>query len=277
MQHTDGMFTSVRALKVYHQSWLPEGECKAILLIIHGLGEHSSRYTNVTEYFVPRGYAVYSFDNIGHGRSEDGREVIERFEDLTTPINVLYEMIRKQHPEKPVYIYGHSLGGLITSFHLLDRQEDFKGAVVSAPVVKIPKNISPVTVAMGKVLSAFAPKMGLIQLDAAGISRDEAVVHAYNNDPLVFHGKTPARLSAEMLRAMMRVTAEVEKISLPLFILQGSADHLVDPEGAQMLYERASSKDKILKVYEGLYHEVHNEPERGVMFQDLETWLNARI
>lgn len=277
MQHTDGMFTSVRALKVYHQSWLPEGECKAILLIVHGLGEHSSRYINVTDYFVPRGYAVYSFDNIGHGRSEDGREVIERFEDLTAPVDQLVSMIREQHPSMPIFIYGHSLGALITSFHLLDHQADFKGAIISSPLVTIPAHISPMTVRLGKVLSVVAPKVGLIKVESSSLSHDKSVVEAYINDPLVFHEKTPARISAEMLRAMTRVTEEVQKITLPIFILQGSSDYLVDPNGAQLLEKKAGSNDKTLKIYDGFYHEVHNEPEREVMFKDLEGWLNAHV
>ena len=116
---------------------------------------------------------------------------------------------------------------------------------------------------MGKLLSRIAPKVGVLALDATAISRDPAVVKAYADDPLVFHGKTPARLAAEMLKAMMRVTAETDKITLPFIVVQGSEDKLVDPAGAQMLYDKAGSKDKTLKIYKGLYHEVHNEPERA--------------
>lgn len=277
MRHIDGMFTSVRDLRVYHQAWLPDGEIKAIIFIIHGLGEHSGRYVNVVNHFVPLGYAVYSFDNIGHGRSDDGREVIERFEDLTAPIKQVLALIHQEHPEKPVFIYGHSMGALITSFHLLDRQAEFKGAIISAPLVTIPAHVSPMTVKLGKILSVIAPKMGIVAVDPSSLSHDKEVVNRYINDPLVFHKKAPARISAEMLRAMMRVTAEVERITLPLFILQGSSDYLVDPNGAQLLVKKASSADKTLKVYEGLYHEVHNEPEREAMFRDLEAWLQAHI
>jgi len=277
MRHTDGIFTSVRDLKVYHQAWLPEGEIKSIILIIHGLGEHSGRYTNVTNYFVPRGYAIYSFDNIGHGKSDNGREEINRFEELTAPATAMTAIIKEWPPQSPIFIYGHSMGALITSFHLLDRQADFKGAIISAPLVTVPAHVSSMTVRLGKILSVIAPRMGLVNVDPSSLSRDKTVVEAYINDPLVFQKKAPARISAEMLRAMMRVTAEVEKISLPLFILQGSSDYLVDPNGAQLLEKKAGSTDKTLKIYEGLYHEVHNEPERELMFKDLETWLENRI
>lgn len=277
MRHFEGTFKSVRDLKIYHQAWLPDGEIKAIVMIVHGVGEYSSRYTNVVNHFVPLGYAIYSLDHIGHGKSDGEREMLDRFEDFTAPLTTFYKKIVEQHPGIPVFIYGHSMGALITSFYLLDCQAQFKGAVISAPPVVVPANINAFTITMGKVLSAIAPKMGLIGLDTNNLSHDKQVVETYVNDPMVFHGKMPARLSAEMLRAMTRVSAEADKITLPLFILQGSGDHLVDPAGAKMLFEKASSTDKTLKIYDGLYHEVHNEPEREVMFKDLEEWLAAHL
>lgn len=277
MQHIEGTFKSVRDLNIYYQGWLPDGEVKAVLFLVHGVGEYCGRYMNVVNRFVPLGYAIYGLDHIGHGKSDGEREGIVRFEDYTEPLKTYYKMVTGWQPGKPVFIYGHSLGGLITSLYLLDHQSDFKGAIISAPSVKVPANISPLTVTMGKIISVIAPKAGLVGLDTSYLSHDKAVVDAYNADPQVFHGKMPARLSAETLRAMMRVTAEAEKISLPMFILQGSGDIIVDPAGAQMLYEKASSKDKTLKIYEGFYHEVHNELEREIMFKDLEAWLQAHI
>jgi alpha-beta hydrolase superfamily lysophospholipase len=250
---------------------------KAVLFLVHGVGEYCGRYTNLVNHFVPLGYAVYGLDHIGHGKSGGEREMVNRFEDFTETLVTYYKMVSDWQAGKPIFIYGHSMGGLITSFHLLDRQADFKGAVISAPAVKVPDNISPLTITLGKVLSVIAPKMGLIGLDTSYLSHDKSVVDTYNADPQVFHGKMPARLSSEMLRAMMRVTEEAGKITLPLFILQGSGDRIVDPAGAPMLYEKVSSKDKTLKMYEGLYHEVHNEPERETMFKDLEAWLQTRF
>jgi len=169
------------------------------------------------------------------------------------------------------------MGGLIASYYLLDHSSDFRGAVLSAPAVKLSHTISHGIIIVGKILSALAPRMGILALDPQGISCDEDVVEAYVNDPLVFHGKTPARLAAEMLKAMQRVTAEVEKISLPFIVIQGGEDRLVDPGGAQMLYERAGSEDKTIKVYKGLYHEVCNEPERARVLNDVEAWLAAHV
>ena len=277
MDHREGNFKGVRNAKTYYQAWLPEGNVKAVLLIVHGLGEHSGRYMNVVNHFVPLGYAVYGLDHIGHGKSEGKREFVERFEDYTDTLTVYCEMVKGRQPGKPLFLLGHSMGGLITSCYLLDHQADFIGAVISAPLIKASGNISPVTILMGKILSALAPKMGLLALDVNAISRDPKVVKAYVNDPLVFHGKTPSRLAAELLKAMMRVMAEAGKITLPFIVLQGSEDKLVDPAGAQTLYDKASSKDKTIRIYEGLYHEVFNEPERARVLKDVETWLTVHV
>jgi acylglycerol lipase len=277
MKHTEGNFKGVRDTNIYYQGWLPDKEVKAVILLVHGLGEHSGRYVNFINHFVPLGYAVYGLDHIGHGKSDGGREVVERFEDFTDNLTIYYNMVKVWQPAKPTFLLGHSLGGLIASYFLLDHQADFKGAIISAPAIKVSSAISPITITMSKILSALAPKAGVLALDATSISRDPEVVQAYVNDPLVFHGKTPARLAAEMLKAMQRVTADVEQISLPFITVQGGSDKLVDPDGTHMLYDRSSSKDKTIKVYEGMYHEVLNEPEHETVLNDIETWLKAHI
>jgi acylglycerol lipase len=277
MKHTEGKFKGVREANIYYQGWAPDGEVKGVLFLVHGLGEHCCRYENHVNYFVPKGYAIYGLDHLGHGKSDGQQEVIDRFSDYTDTLAIYYKMVKGWQTGKPIFIMGHSMGGLISCYYLLDHQADFKGAILSAPAIKVSDNISTTTITMGKLLSVIAPKAGVLALDPTGISRDPEVVKAYVEDPLVFHGKTPARLAAEMLKAMQRVTEEVEKITLPIIVVQGSEDKLVDPDGAQMLYDRAGSKDKTLKIYQGAYHEVHNEPEREIMFKDVETWLASRL
>jgi acylglycerol lipase len=277
MNHIEGSFKGVRNANIFHQAWLPEGKAKAVLLVVHGLGEHSGRYMNVVNHFVPLGYAVYGLDHIGHGRSEGMREVVERFTDYTDTLTIYYEMVKGWQTGNPTFLLGHSMGGLIVPYYFLDHQDDFRGAVISAPLLKVSDDISQATIIIGKILSALAPKMGLLAVDANGISCDPEVVEAYVNDPLVFHGKTPARLAAELLKAMLRVTAEADKITLPFIVVQGDEDKLVDPGGAQMLYDKAGSTDKTIKIYEGLYHEVFNEPERARVLKDVETWLAAHV
>jgi len=277
MDHIEGNFKGVRNTNIYYQAWLPAGDVKAVLLVVHGLGEHSGRYMNVVDHFVPLGYAVYALDHIGHGKSDGDREIVANFEDFTDTLTIYFNMVKDWQKDKPVFLLGHSLGGAIVSYYLLDHQADFKGAVISAPAVKVGDSISALTITMSKVLSKLAPKMGVLALDATTISKDPLVVQAYVNDPLVFHGKTPARMGAEMLSAMQRISAEAGKITLPIIIVQGGDDKLVDPAGAQMLNDMASSKDKTLEIYPGMYHEVFNEPNRLRVLKDVETWLAAHL
>ena len=277
MKHQEGFFKGVRDTNIYFQSWSPESEPRAILLIVHGLAEHSGRYMNLVNHFVPLGYGLYGIDHLGHGRSDGTRVFVERFEDYTNTLKVYFDMIRCWQPRKPVFLVGHSMGGLISAVYLLDHQAELTGAVLSGVAVKVPSNITSVILYVGKVLSALVPKFGLLGLDAAGVCRDPAVVQAYVSDPLVYTGKTTARLAAEMLKAMQYVSAEASRITLPIMMVQGSADRLVDPAGSKMLYEAVSSADKAIRIYDGFYHEVFNEPEHDKVLRDIEIWLEAHL
>ncbi len=274
MKHQEGFFKGVRDASIYFQNWSPESEPKAILLIAHGLAEHSGRYMNIVDYFVPRGYAGYGLDHFGHGKSSGTRVYVRRFEDYTDTLQIYLDRIR---PNKPVFLIGHSMGGLIGAIYLLEHQAGLTGAVLSGPAVKVPDKITPAVVFVGKVLSALMPKFGLLGLEAEGVCRDPAVVNAYVNDPLVHRGKTTARLAAEMLKAMRRISTQAGKITLPIMIVQGGSDRLVDPAGARMLYDRISSTPKEIRIYEGFYHEVFNEPERERVLTDVEGWMESRL
>jgi alpha-beta hydrolase superfamily lysophospholipase len=277
MKHQEGFFKGVRDANIYFQGWLPESELKAVLLIVHGLAEHSGRYMNIVNHFVPLGYAVFGIDHLGHGKSEGTRVYVKRFEDYTNTLKTYFDRIRRWQPGKPIFLVGHSMGGLISAVFLLDHQAALTGAVLSGAAVKVPNNITPAILVVGKILSALMPRFGLIGLDAKGVSRDPAVVQAYVSDPLVFKGKTTARLAAEMLKAMQYVSAAATRITLPIMILQGSADKLVDPAGAQMLYDLVSSADKEIRIYDGFYHEVFNEPEHDKVLRDVEIWLKSHL
>jgi acylglycerol lipase len=277
MKHQEGFFTGVRDARIYYQYWLPKGEAKAVLLIAHGLAEHSGRYMNVVNHFVPLGYAVYGIDHLGHGKSDGTRVYVERFADYTDTLKRFFDMVRDWQPEGPIFLIGHSMGGLIGALYLLDHQAELTGAVLSGPAVKVAGGIPPAVVFAGKVLSVVLPTFGVMGLEADGVCRDPAVVKAYCNDPLVCTGKITARWGAESFKAMRRIAADAGRITLPLLILQGGADRLVDPNGAQMLYAEVSSVDKTIKVYDGFYHEVFNEPEHDQVLRDVETWLEAHL
>ena len=277
MKHQEGYLKGVRDTDIYYQYWLPEDEPEAILLVVHGLAEHSGRYMNVVNFLVPSGYAVYGIDHMGHGKSDGKKGYVQRFEDYTTTLKKYFDMVREWQPEKPIFLVGHSMGGLISAAYLLKYQDELTGAVLSGPGIKVPDTISQATIFAGNILSFIMPKAGLVQLDAEGVSRDPAVVDAYASDPLVYTGKITARLGAELLKAMKRVTEQAPKIRLPIMIVQGSDDKLVDPSGAQLLYDLVSSKDKTIKIYNGFYHEVFNEPEHELVLNDVKIWIETQL
>jgi acylglycerol lipase len=277
MKHETGEFQGARGLNIFYQCWLPEGEAKAVLLVVHGLGEHSGRYMNLVNRFTPLGYAVYGLDHIGHGRSGGMRVFVERFGDFTDTLKIFFDMVRGWQPGKPVFLVGHSLGGLIGSIFLLEHQNELAGAVLSAPAIKISDSVSQLTLFSARALSSLVPKLGLTALDANAVSSDPAVVQAYVDDPLVYKGKATVRLTAEGIKAIERVTRDVSQIRLPLLIMQGSADGLVEPGGAKMLYEQAASTDKTYKVYDGFYHEIMNEPDHARVLDDMQAWIEGRL
>jgi acylglycerol lipase len=275
VQHREGNFTGLKNLELYYQAWLPEGGPVAVLLVVHGLAEHSSRYGNVVDYFVPRGYAVYAPDHRGHGRSGGQRAYVERFNDYLADLKTFFDMVRGWHPDQKIFVVGHSMGGTISLTYALRHQDELDGLLLSGASVKVGESISPLVIAVGKLIAVLLPKMGVVVLDASTISRDPAVVAAYDNDPLVYRGKVPARTGAELIGTMQALPDQVSQLRLPILIMHGTDDRLGDPQGSQWLFQSVGSSDKTLKLYEGYYHEIFNEPEHERVLADVETWLAA--
>jgi alpha-beta hydrolase superfamily lysophospholipase len=277
MQHKEGTFKGLNGLELYHVAWLPDKEIKAVIIAVHGLAEHIGRYKNVVDYLIPRGYAIYGLDHRGHGKSQGIKGYVDRFDDYITDLKTFHDMVRKEQPDKKIFMLGHSLGGLIAVAYAVKYQEGLAGLIASAPLLKIGASVSPATVFMAKIIAALAPKMGVTTLDASAISRDQAVVDTYVNDPLVYRGKTSARLGVELIEITTNIPEMIPTITLPLLVMYGTEDRLCDPEGSKMLYYKAGSMDKTLKAYEGLYHEIFNEPEHEAVLADVEVWLSTRV
>ena len=276
MIHSDGRFKGARNTCIAYQTWLPDGKVKAAILLIHGLGEHSGRYADLVNYLIPLGYAIYAVDHIGHGKSDGIRKHVKTFSDFTDTLDIFLERIKEWHGANPLFILGHSMGGLIASHFLMKSQDHFSGIILSAPALKISDSVPPLKIIIGKILAVVLPKVGILPVNPHMISRDPAVVQAYLDDSLIHKGQTSARLASELVNAMQRVHAGAATISLPILILQGTEDAIVHPDGAQQFYDAVGSTDKTLKLYDGLYHEVFNEPEKAQVFSDLKTWLAAR-
>lgn len=280
MYHQVGNFEvstqTVSSLNIFHQCWLPEGEVKAVVIVVHGLGEHSGRYRNVVNTLVPQGYAIHALDHIGHGQSDGMRKYVDRFEDFISTLHTFSGLVRAQYENQPVFLLGHSMGGLIATRYLLDYQHEFSGAVLSAPALKVTNEMHPFVLWLGQLLAKILPRLRLVGLDNATLCRDPAVLDAFLNDPLTCSQKSTLRLGAEIMGAMGEVRARFAHIELPLLVLQGSGDRMVHPQGAQLLHDASVSSDNTLKVYEGWYHELFNEPECEVVLADMLCWLEQR-
>jgi acylglycerol lipase len=269
-----GYLAGAGGRRIYWQSWTPESEPKALIMIVHGAGEHSGRYGHVAEALVEDGYAVYALDHRGHGRSDGPRALIDRLDSAVADLDRLVNEALAEHPALPVFVLGHSVGGTIAVRYALDHQGRLTGVVLSGPLAAIDA-AAPLRFA-GRVLSVVVPTLPLIAVDPALVSRDPQVVAAYQSDPLVHHGKLPVRTLAELISAIDQFPDAVRAITVPTLILYGSADRLCPPSGSGMLGERIGSEDKTVKAYEGLYHEILNEPERDEVLADIRAWLSAR-
>jgi alpha-beta hydrolase superfamily lysophospholipase len=272
MEHTESRFRGADGLELYMQSWRPDGRPKAVLAIVHGHGEHSGRYRNVFEYFAPRGYALHAYDLRGHGRSSGQRGSIHDWADYREDTRTFLGLVRAGEPGIPLFLFGHSLGGLIVLDYGLHTTDDLKGVVASGPVLG-PPQIPAALLGLSKVLSRVWPRFSLNSgLDATAISRDPAVVKAYVEDPLV-HSKGTARLGAEMLRTTEWVQAKAAEWRLPLLIVHGADDRLAPPAFSRQFFEKVAIADKTRIEYPGGFHEPHNDLEKATVFADIERWI----
>jgi acylglycerol lipase len=264
-------------LDLYAQAWLPEHHVRSVIVVAHGLGEHSGRYAGLAEGLVGAGHAVYAHDHRGHGRSPGARANIDRFEHLVSDFGAFAGRAARQHPDAPVFLLGHSMGGAVAFAAALRLSAAVRGVVLSAPALATADTGSGTRKLLARVLSTVAPNTGVWRIDAAAISRDPAVVRAYADDPLVHHGAVPARTVVELLDAMAGFLFQAPKLRLPTLVLHGTRDALVPVEATRPVYQALDVQKRTIKYYEGLFHEVFNEPERAQVLADLLQWLEARL
>lgn len=271
-EHIEGRFTGAARGTIYWQGWAPDGDLKGVVVLSHGYAEHGGRYAHVAERLAADGFVTYAADHRGHGRSEGTRANVNRMSEVVADVDAMIDLATGEHPDVPVFLYGHSMGGLIALRYAIDHQSKLDGLVLSGPAVVTTVG-SKLERTAAKLLSRITPNLRPTPLDSSQISRDPEVVRKYDADPLVYRGKIPVRTGAESLIAADAAIAQLAKLRLPLLIVQGTEDKLVSPMGAQLVAGTASSEDITLKMYDGLYHEVHNEPEQQTVLDDIAAWL----
>lgn len=274
MKHRDMEFPGCGDTNLYGQAWLPEQLPRAAIVISHGLAEHSGRYAALAGQLVENGFAVYAMDHRGHGRSGGPRANVERFDYLVSDLGTFVGRAQREHPGVPVILLGHSMGGAIALGCALKYESALRALVLSAPALAVEEQPSRLKLLTIKALSSLRPETGVLTLPARAISRDPQVVRAYENDPLVFHGAIPARTVAELLDAMQALQAKAHELRLPVLIQHGSADELVPLSATHPVYQRLGlAKRRTLQIYDGLFHEIYNEPEKDRVIRDLGNWL----
>ena len=273
----EATFEAADGLQLFERRWLPKGDAKAVVALVHGGAEHSGRYAHVAAFLNGHGYALAAYDLRGHGRSEGPRMLVRSAEKHLDDAERFLGRLRQTWPQRPLFLLGHSLGGAIATLLVLARPVEVDGLVLSGPFLQLGEDLSPLRIGAAKVLGRLLPRLPVEKLDATYISRDEAVVRGYEADPLVYHGGIPARSAAAIIPAFQRIEAEEVGLRVPLLVLHGTDDRLADVEGSKRLYRRAGSEDKTLKLYEGFYHEVLNEPEKERVMEDLRAWLEAHL
>ncbi len=273
----EGSLTAPRCGQLYCRNWQAEGDCRAVVMIVHGMGEHCARYQPLAESLNNAGYAVCALDLPGHGRSEGTPGFQERFSDMVGAALALRDLIDEWYPGKPVFLLGHSMGGLISTLVLEGHQQRFQGGMLSGPAIQSPLQPGFFQFLIIRILSSVAPRSGVLQLDAEGVSRDPAVVKDYMEDPLVYHGKISARLVNELFAAMGEARERAGQITLPMLLMHGGSDAMTSPEGSEFLHQHIGSQDKTLRIYDGLFHEIFNEVEAPQIYAEMIAWLDNHL
>jgi alpha-beta hydrolase superfamily lysophospholipase len=277
MNQIEGEFKGIKDLKIYYQAWIPESP-KAVIQLVHGGFEHSGRYQNVVNELIPKGYAIYASDHRGHGKSEGIRNYIKSFDQFIEDEKIFYEILKKQHPNLPIFMLGHSLGSFIAIYFTKKYESLLDGLILSGTGTSPGLETSGFLKLIAGFFSKIAPKMKLNpRINAKFLSHDLEVVKSYKNDPLVNANKITARLSYEMVKNFKEFKTFIGNFKLKLLVQCGSEDKLI--KGAEILNDLFKMKDKTIKIYEGLYHEVYNEIEkdRKIVLNDLSNWLNNHI
>jgi alpha-beta hydrolase superfamily lysophospholipase len=276
MDHTEGTLTGHGGTELYYQRWWPEEAPRAALAIVHGYGEHSGRYGNVVDWFVLRNYAVHAFDLRGHGRSAGQRGYIEGWTEVRGDIRAFLERVHEDAPELPVYLVGHSLGGMCALNYALHHPEGLQGVVASGPLL-CPLPLPPLRLLAGKLLSRALPRLPMkAELEVEALSRDPAVVEAYRTDPLVLRQGTP-RTAMQVTDAIDWTLAHAAELALPCLIVHGGADRLAQPEASQAFYAGVPHDDKERIEYDGYYHEVFNDVGKERVLADVEAWVARHL
>lgn len=266
---------SASGLNLLVRSWKPTSPPRAVVAIVPGLNSHGGYYVWAGEQLAAAGFAVYVVDLRGRGKSEGERFYIDSISDYISDVHDMVKLAKSREPGLPVFLLGHSAGGVISCLYTLEHQEELTGLVCEDFAFKVPA--PDVVLAVFKGISHLAPHAHIFKLKNEDFSRDPAAVKAMNADPLIENETQPNETLAELVRADERLEKEFPLITLPVFILHGTDDKVTKPSGSQFFYDTAGSADKTLKLYEGHFHDLLNDVGKEGVLADITAWIDARI
>lgn len=275
LPHSEERFDGVGGVRIFVRSWRPDGHVRGVVVIVHGFNSHSGEYQWVAEQCVATGLAVYAPDLRGRGHSDGERFFVNAFGEWVSDVAMVVAMAKSREPGLPVFMLGHSAGGVVACMYTLEHQGELAGLICESFAHEVPA--PDFALAVFKGLSHVAPHAHILRLKNEDFSRDPAVVAAKNHDPLIAHEIQPTQTLAEMVRADERLRREFPLITLPVLILHGTADKATRPSGSERFYEAAGSRDKTLNLYNGHVHDLLNDVDKDEVMADITGWIDARI
>lgn len=271
----ESSFEGVGGLKIATRSWEANGNPRAVMILIHGFNAHSGYMVWPGEQFAANGFAVHALDLRGRGKSEGERFYVEEFSDYLADVDKLVDIARSENPALPVYVLGHSAGGVIASSYVFEHQDEIAGLICESFAFDV--GLPHLVQLALQGVSYLTPHLHVFSLNNADFSRDPDAVAAMNNDPLIAKESQPAETASEMLKAAERLKENMPKFTVPVFIIHGTDDKATRPVGSQYFYDTAASTDKTLKLYEGHYHDLLNDVDKELVMADIQNWLNERL
>lgn len=278
VEHRETRLRGHGGVDLYAQSWRPTAPARGVVVIVHGLKDHSARYADFAQHLATLGLAVHAFDLRGHGRSGGARAEVSALGDYVADLETFAAQVKAAEPGLPLVVMGHSMGGAIAMTYALERPGELQGLVLSAAALRLGPDVSPSLVKITRKLGRKHPDWRVLKLKPKWFSRDPAVVaDVAGADPLVDPRKIPASTAAALIDGIERIQADMEKLAVPVLILHGDADRITPPEGSRELFRRAGIADKQLKIYSDNYHDLLHEPQSDLIIADVTAWLVRRV
>lgn len=271
MQSQTSTFENKAGLKIFTRTWLPEGDTRGIIIITHGLNSHSGYYQWAAEQFTAQNYAVYAPDQQGRGKSEGERFYTDNIYDAVADVDYVVDLAKKVYSNLPVFLLGHSAGGVLACLYSLEHQEKLSGLICESFAFKVPAPDFALAVLKG--VSHIAPHFHTVKLKNEDFSRNPEAVAFMNNDPLIAGESQPSKSMEQLVKADERLEKEFSRITLPVLILHGTNDKATKPGGSRFFYDNTGSTDKTLKFYEGHYHDLLNDLDKEIVMNDITEWI----